>query len=107
MRPARVVTPLPQGVMVLILFSTLLLCADNPLHDPDTGGAQFIGVADFVFTLAFMAEMVIKIRCAGHAQCPACQCCGGTGGSCARSSHPGPDSERDLTSRPAHVLHLR
>ena len=52
-------------VIILILLSSLLLIADNPLNDPDSTYSKVLEIIDFVFTFLFLIEAIIKIIALG------------------------------------------
>ena len=52
-------------VIILILLSSLLLIADNPLNDPDSTYSKVLEIIDFVFTFLFLIEAMIKIIALG------------------------------------------
>ena len=54
-----------MGVTVLIFGSSLCLALDNPLLDPDSRTVISLHYCDFVFTMLFIAEMIIKILAYG------------------------------------------
>ncbi len=53
------------GITMLIFSSSLCLALDNPLLDPDSTRVISLRYCDFVFTMLFIAEMVIKILAYG------------------------------------------
>ena len=54
-------------ILVLILISTVLLCFDSPLVDPNSTKANVLDILDSVMTVLFVFEMVIKIIVFGFA----------------------------------------
>ena len=52
-------------VIVLILLSSLLLIADNPLNNPNSTYSKVLEIVDFVFTFLFLIEAIIKIIALG------------------------------------------
>ena len=48
-------------ILALIFISSVLLAIDNPLLDPETFLVKFITVMDWIFTIAFTIEMVLKM----------------------------------------------
>lgn len=52
-------------IIVLILLSSLLLIADNPLNDPNSKSSKVLEFIDFVFTFLFFVEALIKIVALG------------------------------------------
>ena len=53
------------GVTILIIGSSLCLVLDSPLLDPNSTRAQYLQYCDIVFTLLFIAEMIVKILAYG------------------------------------------
>jgi hypothetical protein len=53
------------SIITLILLSSLLLCVDTPLNNPDSTFTKILTVADFIFTFLFLLEAVFKIIALG------------------------------------------
>ena len=47
-------------ILTCIIVSSLLLAAETPLDDPDSTKAKVFGVLDFIFTIIFIVEMLLK-----------------------------------------------
>ena len=52
-------------ITVLIVISSLLLALDNPLLDPSSSFIKALQVCDYVFTMVFVGESVVKILAYG------------------------------------------
>ncbi|CAM9436934.1 unnamed protein product [Chrysoparadoxa australica] len=48
-------------ILYLIIISSALLAADNPLLDPAGGGVKVLKALDIIFTYTFLLEAVLKI----------------------------------------------
>ena len=44
----------------MICISTILLTLENPLHDPNGGLMEFLQYMDYVFTITFVVECLLK-----------------------------------------------
>lgn len=49
------------SIFVVIIISTIHLMIDTPLVDPDSNKAKILFKVDFVLTVIFLLEAVIKI----------------------------------------------
>jgi len=48
-------------ILMCILISSLTLAVDNPLNDPNTAMSQWLVIIDWIMTVIFTIEMVLKI----------------------------------------------
>ena len=49
------------GLTVIIMLSSILLAFDNPLSDPSTRFAALLDVSNYIFTVIFMCEFLLKV----------------------------------------------
>ena len=52
-------------IIILIILSSIVMCLDNPLLDPDSVYRQVLFWLDFFFTLLFIVEATLKIIALG------------------------------------------
>ena len=48
-------------IMVIILFSSITLAYDNPMKSPDRADVKFLMVLDYIFTIIFTFELLVKV----------------------------------------------
>ena len=53
------------SIIVLIMLSSLILCIDTPLNDPDSTLSRTLTIIDFIFTFLFLIEALLKIMALG------------------------------------------
>ena len=52
-------------IIALIILSSITLCIDTPLLNPDSFLATFLRYLDYLFTFLFTVEMLMKIIALG------------------------------------------
>jgi hypothetical protein len=51
--------------MFFIFVSTILLCMESPMYDPNSHYMKVLGIIDLVMTIIFVIEMCIKVVAMG------------------------------------------